>query len=183
MKSTSGMVRPGEPIQVGVEDGEGRVATAAGAVPEAARRRAATRAEVEGQLSKTGGTPYRVADVRSLVQDGLAVPLSAVNALRRQVLDDLSRQRTALPQRRHSPYKLGARYEDYREEPDLYVSLRRAGQLTFELTKAKPALITLPSEEIAAHPEDVEAAIRRGVPVAAVLPRICFDREIGRAHV
>ncbi|MDE6922804.1 MAG: U32 family peptidase, partial [Oscillospiraceae bacterium] len=40
--------------------------------------------------------------------------------------------------------------------------------------------ITLPSEEIAAHPEDVEAAIRRGVPVAAVLPRICFDRELPR---
>ena len=33
------MVRAGEPIQVGVEDREGRVATAAGCVPEAARRR------------------------------------------------------------------------------------------------------------------------------------------------
>lgn len=172
------MVRAGEPIQVGVEDGEGRVVTAAGNVPEAARRRATTQEEVEGQLAKTGGTPYRAVGVRSLVQDGLAVPLSAVNALRRQVLDGLSAQRTALPKRRHSPYKLGARYEEYREEPDVYVSLRRAGQLTFELTKAKPALITLPAGEIAAHPDDVEAAIRRGVPVAAELPRICFDREL-----
>ena len=172
------MVRPGEPLQVGVEDSEGRVVTAAGNVPEVARRRAASRAEVEGQLTKTGGTPYRVAEVRSLVQDGLAVPLSALNALRRQVLDGLTAKRTALPQRRHGAYKLGARYENYRGEPDLYVSLRRAGQLTFELTKAKPSLITLPAEEIAAHPDDVKAAIGRGVPVAAVLPRICFDREL-----
>ncbi|MDE7172018.1 MAG: U32 family peptidase, partial [Oscillospiraceae bacterium] len=133
------LVRPGEPIQVGVEDDQGHVVTAAGSVPEAARRRVTTRAEVEGQLTKTGGTPYRVIDVRSLVQDGLAVPLSALNGLRRQVLDDLSRQRTALPQRRHGAYKLGARYENYREEPDIIVSLRKVGQMTFELTKARPA--------------------------------------------
>ena len=137
-----------------------------------------TQAEVEEQLSKTGGTPYRVTEVRSLVQDGLAVPLSALNGLRRQVLDGLSAQRAALPQRRHSEYKVGARYENYRGEPDIYLSLRRAGQLTFELIRAKPDLITLPAEEIAAHPEDVNGAVSRGVPVAAVLPRICFDREL-----
>ena len=127
------MIRAGEPIQVGVEDAEGRVATAAGRVPEPARRRATSQEEVEGQLAKTGGTPFEAAGMRTLVEDGLAVPLSALNSLRRQVLDDLSKQRTALPQRRHGEYKLGARYENYREEPDLYVSLRRGGQMTFEL--------------------------------------------------
>ena len=172
------MVRAGEPIQVGVEDQEGRVVTAAGPVPEAARRRATTQAEVEGQLGKTGGTPFEAAGMRTLVEEGLAVPLSAVNSLRRQVLDGLSAQRTALPQRRHGEYKMGARYENYLGEPDLYVSLRRAEQMTFELVKQRPALITLPAEEIAAHPDEVKATIGRGVPVAAVLPRICFDREL-----
>ncbi len=172
------MVRPGEPVQVGVEDREGRVATAAGRVPEAARRRAVTREEVEEQLSKTGGTPYRVTEVRSLVQDGLAVPLSALNALRRQVLDSLSAQRTAAPQRRHGEFKPGARYENYRSAPDIHVSLRRMEQMTFELVKAGPSLITLPVEEIAAHPDEAASAVERGVPVAAVLPRVCFDREL-----
>ena len=172
------MIRAGEPLQVGVEDGQGRVATAAGHTPEAARRRVITQAEVESQLSKTGGTPYQVTEVRSLVQEGLMVPLSALNSLRRQVLDGLSAQRTALPQRRHGEYRLGARYENYRGEPDISVSLRRVGQMTFELVKARPAMITLPVEEIAAHPGDAKAAMGRGVPVAAVLPRICFDREL-----
>ncbi len=172
------MVRAGEPVQVGVEDGQGRVVTAAGRPPEAARRRAVSRAEVEAQLAKTGGTPYRAVDARALVEDGLAVPLSALNALRRQVLDGLSAQRSALPRRRHGAYKLGARYENYRGEPDIYLSLRRASQMTFELVKAKPDLITLPVEEAAAHPDEVKGAIERGVPVAAVLPRICFDREL-----
>ena len=174
------MIRPGEPIQVGVEDGQGRVATAAGKIPEPARRRPTSQEEVEAQLGKTGGTPFIAAGMRTLVEGGLNVPLSAVNALRRQVLDELSKQRTALPRRRHGEFKVGARYENRREEPELYVSLRHAGQLTFELVKAKPALITLPADEIAAHPDDVKGAIQRGVPVAAVLPRICFDRELPR---
>ena len=172
------MIRPGEPVQVGVEDREGRVVTAAGLAPDPARRRATTQADVEAQLSKTGGTPYRVTEVRSLVQEGLAVPLSSLNALRRQVLDGLSAQRAALPQRRHGVFKPGARYENYRGEPDVYVSLRRAGQITFELIKARPDRITLPVEEIAAHPDGVRGAVERGIPVAAVLPRICFDREL-----
>ena len=41
------MVRPGEPVQVGVQDGEGRTATAAGPVPEAARTRPLDREAVE----------------------------------------------------------------------------------------------------------------------------------------
>ena len=172
------LIRAGEPVQVGVEDKEGRVVTAAGDTPEVARKRATSRADVEGQLAKTGGTPYRAEEVRCLVEDGQSVTLSALNKLRRRVLDELSAQRSALPQRRHVEFKPGVRYEGFHGEPDVCVSLRRAGQITFELVKARPARIDLPAEEIAAHPEDVKAAIRRGVPVAAVLPRICFDREM-----
>ena len=172
------MIRPGEPVQVGVEDDCGRVVTAAGPLPELARTRAVTEQDVEGQLVKTGGTPYRCAGVRSLVADGLAVPLSVLNALRRQVLDELSQQRTALPRRRHNPYKVGARYGNPRQEPKLNLSLRRADQLSFELLKQKPDLLYLPVEEISAHPGEIEQAQERDVPVAAVLPRVCFDREL-----
>lgn len=38
------------------------------------------------------------------------------------------------------------------------ISLRRATQLTFELQKLKPALVYLPAEEIAAHPDVVGQA-------------------------
>ncbi len=171
------MVRIGQPVQVGVEDPEGRQATAAGDLPELARNRPVTRQSVEAQLSKTGGTPYRAERTFALVEDGLSVPLSAVNALRRQALEDLSRQRTALPERRHGQYSMGARYENFRGDPAIQVSLRRAEQITFELLKRRPDLILLPAEEIAAHTDEVRAIRDREVPVAAVLPRICLDRE------
>ena len=172
------MIRPGEPVQVGVEDPEGRVVTAAGPLPEVARSRATTAADVEAQLSKTGGTPFRSVGVRSFVAEGMSVPLSALNGLRREVLEGLSRERVALPERRHGEYKVGARYENYRGEPNINVQLRRAEQITNDLLKQKPNLIYLPVEEIAAHPEQVKKAMDKGVPVVAVLPRICFDREM-----
>ena len=172
------MIRAGEPVQVGVEDHDGHVAAAAGPVPEAARNRPITRLDVETQLSKTGGTPYRCEGARSLVEKGLAVPLSALNSLRRQVLDDLSAQRSAPPERRHGEYKVGARYENRREEPVVTVSLMKAAQLTLELQKLAPALAYLPAQEIAEHPDTVREAMGRGVPVAVTLPRVCFDREL-----
>lgn len=172
------MIRAGEPVRVGVEDRDGHVATAEGPVPEAARTREITRLDVETQLAKTGGTPYRCEVARSKVERGLSVPLSALNSLRRQVLDDLSAQRAVPPQRRHGEYKMGARYENRREEPAVTVSLRTASQLTFELQKLAPALVYLPAEEIAAHPNVVKEAIARGTPVAVTLPRICLDREL-----
>ena len=172
------LIRPGEPVQVGVEDNEGRVVTAAGETPEVARSRPVTQADVETQLSKTGGTPYRCTEVRSLVENGLSVPLSALNGLRRQVLDELSAQRIAVPERRSNPYKVGARYENPRTEPLINVSLRKASQLTFELLRQKPNLIYLPTDEIAADPARVKEALFRDIPVCASLPRVCFDREL-----
>ncbi len=171
------MLRAGEPVQVGVEDQEGRVATASGPVPETARSRPVTQADVETQLAKTGGTAYRCTEVRCLVEEGLSVPLSALNGLRRQVLDELTARRTAMPERRSNPYKQGARFENPRTPPQINVSLRRAEQLSFELLRQKPDLVYLPCDEIAAHPEKVREATSREIPVAAVLPRVCFDRE------
>ena len=172
------MLRAGQPVQVGVEDDSGRVVTASGSPPEPARTRAVTQADVEAQLAKTGGTPYRSVGVRCLVEEGLSVPLSALNGLRRQVLEELSRQRTAVPERRCNEYKVGARYENPRSEPVINVSLRTARQLTFELLRQKPNLIYLPADEIAGNPDKVREALDRDIPVAAVLPRVCFDREL-----
>ena len=171
------MIRPGEGAKVGVEDADGRVVTAEGPVPEAARTRALTREEVCAQLAKTGGTPYRCREVKALVEPGLSLPVSALNALRRQVLEGLSNRRTIPPKRRQQPFQTGVRYEGRRESPVCTMLLSSAGQLSDELLRLKPALLYLPLGEIAEHPECVERALRRDVPVAAVLPRISWDNE------
>ena len=83
------MIRAGEPAQVAAEDAQGRMARVEGPVPEAAVNVPLTREKVEGQLSRTGGTPFTCEKLTVRVEEGLSLPLSALNALRRQVLDQL----------------------------------------------------------------------------------------------
>ena len=170
------MIRPGEPAHVGVRDPEGRVVTAEGQVPEEARTRPLTAEAVETQLSRTGGTPYRCEAVRALVEPGLSLPLAALNALRRETLEGLTRLRTQPPQRRAGAFSPGVRYENRREEPLLTFSVRRAEQITPELLALAPALVYLPLDELYAHQE--KAAVPEGVRVGVTLPRILWDREL-----
>ena len=172
------MVRPGEPIQVGVQDVDGRVVTASGPVPEPARTKPLTAEAVGKQLARTGGTPYRCARVRALVEPDLSVPVATLNALRRQVLEELSRQRGAVPESpKVGPFHAGVRYENRKDPPVFTLSLRSAAQLTRELCALKPALLYLPAEEIAQHPKAVETALDTAGHVGVILPRICWDRE------
>ena len=169
------MLRPGEPARVGVEDPDGRVATVEGPVPEAARTRPLTAEAVTTQLSRTGGTPYRCGQVRALVEENLSLPLAALNALRREALEKLSVQRQEPPRRRTGEYHAGARYENRREEPVLTISVRRAEQLTDELLRLRPALVYVPLDELAAHPE--KAAGTEHTSIGVSLPRVAWDRE------
>lgn len=171
------MVQVGQPVQVGVEDPEGRVATAAGELPELARTRATTKEDVKSQISKTGGTPFTAAATLVHVENGLSVPVATLNGLRRQVLEDLTKQRTAIPERRHGTYHMGAKYPNRRGQPAIQVSLRKMDQLTKELQRQRPDLIILPTWEISAHQDAVKGIQDNGIPVACVLPRICLDRE------
>ncbi|OUO34227.1 U32 family peptidase [Flavonifractor sp. An306] len=170
------MLRPGEPARVGVEDSQGRVVTVEGQVPEAARTRALTAEAVETQLSRTGGTPYRCVKVRSLVEEGLSLPLAALNALRREALDGLTKQREQLPQRRQGEFHPGARYENRKEPPALTLSVRTAEQVTGELLALGPAMVYIPLEELAAHPEKAQAPA--GTKIGVTLPRVAWDREM-----
>ena len=172
------LIQGGQPAQVAAEDGQGHVAHAQGPVPEPARNVPLTREKVEGQLQRTGGTPYGCEKATAKVEEGLSLPLSALNDMRRRVLDDLSVQRQQPPQRRKEPFRPGVRYENPKGAPVFTVSLRTTGQLSPELLRLRPALIYLPADEGASHLEDVRRCQEAGVPVAAVLPRICTDREL-----
>ena len=79
-------LRLGEPMVLTAGDGDGHCVTVTGAAPEAARSRAVTAGEVEARLRKTGGTAFTVSDCAVTVEDGLSVPASALNALRRDAL-------------------------------------------------------------------------------------------------
>ena len=172
------LIQEGEPAQVAAEDDLGHVARVEGPVPEAARNVPLTREKVEGQLQRTGGTPYACEKATAKVGEGLSLPLSALNDLRRRCLEELSKQRQALPQRRKEPFRPGVRYENPKLPPVFTVSLRTAEQFSDELLRLGPALIYLPADEAAANPDLVSRCRQANIPLAVTMPRICTDKEL-----
>lgn len=78
------------PVTLRAADGEGRSVTkelAGGA--EKSLTRATAAETVAAQLSKTGGTPFRVAECTVELEEGIAIPLSKINELRRAALEEL----------------------------------------------------------------------------------------------
>ena len=172
------LIEGGKPARIAAQDREGRVARVEGPIPEQARSLPLTRERVEGQLSRTGGTSYLCEKATAKVDEGLALPLSALNDLRRQALEELSRQRQTPPKRRQEPFQPGVRYENPKQPPVLTVSLREAGQLSTELLNLRPALIYLPMASEKELAPAVERCRRMGIPTAVQLPRICLDGEL-----
>ena len=171
-------IQAGAPASLTLADGDGHTVTVTGPVPESARTRPLEAEDVAAQLSKTGGTPYRVETRGVEVGEGLSLPRSALNALRREGVEQLSAQRTALPPRRHFPYEPLPRVKTPTGAPALHVTLRSASQCSPALLDTRPARIALPVDEAASHPDVVAQIIAQGIQPAVVLPRICWDGEM-----
>ena len=83
------VLRPETPATLTIGDGTHTV-TVAGDVPQPAKTAPLSREDVIRSLSRTGGTPYRVDDADAEVDDGLMLPVSRLNDLRRRALDALA---------------------------------------------------------------------------------------------
>ena len=160
-----------------VTDPEGRSVTAYGPVPEQARSRATTREDLRRQLCRTGGTCYYIDHLEAELQPGLAVPLSALNQLRRRLLDELSVLRVKPPKRAAGALAPLDTVRGPEAEPVFTVSLRSPEQLTDPLLRRKPAVIYLAPAHILEREELVRRAQSIGIEVCAALPRILSDRE------
>ena len=166
-------VRAGVPCALTAETEDGRAVTVTGPVPEAARSRAVTAEELCQRLRKTGGTAYRCKAVTAEVDEGLSLPASAVNALRRDALAALTDARTAPPQRRELPVPPPPAGDRAAAAPRFTVSVTTAAQLTPQLLVLGPARVYVPLELLAAFTALPEA----DTEWCAILPRVWRDRD------
>lgn len=167
-------VKAGVPCSLMADDGLGNCVTAYGPIPEPAGRKPLTKEDLAARLEKTGGTPYRCAEVKAEAEPGLFLPASAVNALRRDALDALSAARTAVPARRECfPLPPLPELDCWENEPRFTVSVTCAAQLTPALLDSRPARVYVPLEVLAGLSSLPEAETEW----CAVLPRVWRDKD------
>ena len=165
-----------EGSHISVTDPDGRVVTLNGPQPEAARTVMLTREDLVARLSKTGGTPYRCLNAIVDVYPGLILPASAINAMRRDVLNLLTAQRARhqIPAL-HAPGKL-PKYSGSKSHPQLTIQVTSKDQITGRVLKMAPAMLYVPVHVLAEDPE-FTLQLTQKVPVCAVTPRIVHDGE------
>ena len=160
-----------------VVDPEGRRCTVNGPVPELARTQELTLEQLESRLSKTGGTPYCCVRVTADIDRGLTISAAGINAMRRDVLNQLTalrsrkenRQLYAMPKLQHQAGQ--------KDAPGYTIQVTTREQITPKVLKMKPAALYVPLH-ILAGDESFTRQLAQVAPVAATLPRIVHDGQM-----
>ena len=140
---------------------------------EQAKNRPTTPEMVEKSLSKTGGTPFYVKNMHIEVEDGLVVPASVMNGMRRDALALLLAKRSVAPSRDWMDGNVLPRDEEAASREGF------RGYTAAVRTEAQAkALEGLGLEAVYAP---LEVAARTGLP--AVLPRVFSDSEQGQIEM
>ena len=164
-------------ISLTVTDGTNEV-TVEGPVPEPARSRATDEAMVRKALEKTGGTPFLPGKLQLRLDEGLALPMQALNQLRREALEMLLAQREIL-----HPWPVqmaeacpAVDVRRAREANALRARFGAKGQI-FRGAETIFEKIILPLGAVEQAPELIEAL---GERLVAELPRMCFPADAPR---
>lgn len=155
----------GDGLRLTARDGETDGVTVADEAPvERAQNRPASAESLGKNLRKTGGTPFAVRTVEIDLPDGLMIPASRVNALRREALETLLARRGVPPVRTWNQSRQAASNPASRPFAGFTASVR---------TKAQADALAGLGLQAVYVPLDVAA--KTGQP--AVLPRVFSDWE------
>jgi len=171
------VVRKGEPATAIAFDDDGNKAVATGPVPERAKRQGLTSGYLTEQMFKTGGTPYYCVENKALADDGLYLPASEINELRRKLISSLSEQRAKAPARRAGRLPAMPQNIPSVSDPKIIFQVRSEDQLLPELAELKPDYLYAPAMLLAEKPELLGPFVEKGVTPVAVLPRVISDEQ------
>jgi len=153
-----------------VSDGAHSITAESGA-PERAIHRALDEESAKKSLEKTGGTPFFARSFTAEIAEGYTMPASALNAMRRETLDELLALRGQPQPHKREDYEIAApaRYLSQREKPALWARFYQKDQIACTDSFEK---IILPAEEI-----DEELITTLGDQLIAQLPTVLFPED------
>ncbi|NLV87397.1 MAG: U32 family peptidase [Clostridiales bacterium] len=171
------IIKAGEKSRFAVEDEDKNKIIRDGPVPQPAQNQALTEASVREQLYKTGGTPYLCTEVSSVIEPELFLPASALNEIRRSLLDSLTEERKKAPLRPVGKMPPAPRDIKTLGKPKRIFQVTSSEQLTKRLADCEPDYIYVPLEILVSNPTAVLPFAEKGAVPVAVLPRIITDKE------
>ena len=159
----------GEPLSLAASAMGKNVFKVSDVMPQPAQKRPLTKETVEEQLQKCGGTQFYARSMDIDLEDGLNVPVSAVNALRREALEELNLLlarpkpvQFALPAEPKAPVhtaKISA----------MYARFAKAAQIPEDLHSIKRVFVPLFTAEA-----ELVKLIDKGLEAAVEIPRGIF---------
>ena len=136
-------IEENKPISLTLFDGENKVC-AFGNIPQTAQNRAITTEDAIKSISKFGSTAYIESGIDAKVDDGLFVPKSELNELRRNACEMLDGKRSEI---KHLP--TDAEFEFTKEKcnkikkPQIYVRLESKEQIPSDLSGISAVIVPL----------------------------------------
>ena len=171
------LVEKGEKAKAIAFDDDGNRAVAFGPVPERAKRQGVTAGYIVEQMYKTGGTPFTVVENQAKADEGLFLPASEINELRRKLISELSERRMTPKPRASNPMPPMPESRIQRGEPVSIFHIATEEQLAPELAELRPGYLYAPALLMAERFERVMPFLSNDTVPVAVLPRVVTDDE------
>jgi len=183
-----GSVKSGKRIKLAAADDRRNSAVVYGPVPEQSFHKELSTAVLQTELHKTSGTPFVCLGVKSSVDPGLTIPMSAFTEMRREVFAEILEQRKKVRKRIESDYYPSSSPveeivpNDYVIKqvtpPAITVSLSGADQLSEELEELCPKIIYIPITELDYESPKLQSVVEnKKITTAVMLPRVIHDNE------
>ena len=155
-------------------------------VSEVARKHPITEVDLRQQLSRLGNTPYELRTLEATIHGNPMVPLSVLGELRKRMVGELDKHRTAVPVRSLAPHGVAARMlesvrhssENSSASPCLRVLVRSLQQLRQTLSFGQK-FVTVDFPDIREYREAVCVAKEAGAEIYIATLRIQKPGELG----
>ncbi len=158
-------------------DADGNMASVSAQAPQIAEKRSTTKEEIEKNLRRVGNTPFSAEKIHISLDEGLLIPLSVVNNMRRECLDELTRKRESVPKRQINSATFSKKVKNTDISPALTISVMSVKQISEKLLSHKPDVLYVPLVEASQNINTVEKLIAQGQNVAVTLPRVITSTQ------
>ena len=171
----------GEPLKIMAWDNDSNMVTIeTECVFEAATNTPLSKDRLKQQLEKTGSTPFNFAYLNVNMDEGITMPISVINQIRRDLLEKLEQNRMKHYEHRQ-PSEVVPTISTQTTTaitPQLTVSVRQIKQLQVALNQG---IQTIYYKDLKTLKKAVELGEQYGATIIPQLPRIINDEEIEQA--